>query len=66
MTSEMPTSSVLVDRLRQEGLRPTRQRLALARLLFGAGDRHVSAEVIDRMAAASGLGTSRGWDPRKR
>jgi Fur family transcriptional regulator, iron response regulator len=30
--------------LRQAGLRPTQQRLALARLLFGKGDRHVCAE----------------------
>lgn len=29
----------VIDRLRAAGLRPTRQRLALARLLFGAGDR---------------------------
>ena len=33
-----------VGRLREAGLRPTRQRLALARLLFDQGDRHVSAE----------------------
>ena len=33
-----------VGRLREAGLRPTRQRLALARLLFDHGDRHVSAE----------------------
>jgi Fur family iron response transcriptional regulator len=32
------------ERLRAAGLRPTRQRLALARLLFDAGDRHVTAE----------------------
>ncbi|MEO8559414.1 MAG: iron response transcriptional regulator IrrA [Rhodospirillales bacterium] len=40
-----------INRLRAAGLRPTRQRLALARLLFGAGDRptldrHVSAEAL--------------------
>jgi Fur family iron response transcriptional regulator len=40
-----------LDRLRAAGLRPTRQRLALARLLFGPGDRpgpdrHVSAEAL--------------------
>ena len=32
--------------LRQAGLRPTRQRLALARVLFGNGDRHVTAEAL--------------------
>ena len=31
-------------RLRQANLRPTRQRIALADLLFAKGDRHVSAE----------------------
>ncbi|RPI32241.1 MAG: transcriptional repressor, partial [Hyphomicrobiaceae bacterium] len=28
--------------LRRAGLRPTRQRIALATLLFGNGDRHVT------------------------
>jgi Fur family iron response transcriptional regulator len=32
------------ERLRAAGLRPTRQRLALAGLLFDGGDRHVTAE----------------------
>lgn len=36
----------LIDRLRNVGLRPTRQRLALARLLFDKADRHVSAEQL--------------------
>ena len=36
----------VIERLRSAGLRPTRQRLGLARLLFGHGDRHVSAERI--------------------
>ncbi len=36
----------IVQRLRQAGLRPTRQRLCLARLLFEAGDRHVTAEQL--------------------
>jgi Fur family iron response transcriptional regulator len=30
--------------LRRSGLRPTRQRLALAELLFARGNRHISAE----------------------
>ncbi|MBV9860163.1 MAG: transcriptional repressor [Alphaproteobacteria bacterium] len=34
------------DRLRAAGLRPTRQRVALARLLFENGDRHVTAEQL--------------------
>ena len=30
--------------LRQVGLRPTRQRMALGWILFGKGDRHLTAE----------------------
>src|SRR5882757_8329364 len=32
--------------LRQVGLRPTRQRMALGWILFGKGDRHVTAEML--------------------
>jgi Fur family iron response transcriptional regulator len=35
-----------MDKLRAAGLRPTRQRVALAEILFGAGDRHISAELL--------------------
>ena len=38
--------SDLIDRLKLAGLRPTRQRLALARLLFARGDRHTTAEQL--------------------
>ena len=34
------------DRLRAAGLRPTRQRVALAGLLFSKGDRHLTAEQL--------------------
>jgi Fur family transcriptional regulator, iron response regulator len=34
----------LPEKLRDAGLRPTQQRLVLATLLFGQGDRHVCAE----------------------
>ena len=37
-------------RLRGAGLRPTRQRVALATLLFEAGDRHVTAELLHEEA----------------
>src|SRR4029453_3125411 len=40
--------------LRQAGLRPTRQRVALALLLFGSGDRHVTAEMLHEEAVRSG------------
>lgn len=35
-----------LEMLRAANLRPTRQRLALARLLFDKGDRHVTAEQL--------------------
>jgi Fur family transcriptional regulator, iron response regulator len=38
--------------LRGAGLRPTRQRMALATLLFAAGDRHVTAETLHEEALA--------------
>ena len=33
-------------KLREVGLRPTRQRMALGWLLFGKGDRHITAEML--------------------
>jgi Fur family iron response transcriptional regulator len=38
--------ALALERLRVVGLRPTRQRLALTRLLFEEGDRHVTAEQL--------------------
>lgn len=47
--------SEALQHLRDAGLRPTRQRLALARLLFsGAENRHVTAEDIHAEAQAAG------------
>ncbi|MGK9233864.1 transcriptional repressor [Inquilinus limosus] len=43
-----------VDRLLAAGLRPTRQRVALARLLFGGCDRHVTAEALHGEALSAG------------
>lgn len=57
MQPQPPTSNVL-QRLRAVGLRPTRQRIALARLLFGAGDRHVTAEQLHGDAAAAAIPVS--------
>lgn len=45
-------------RLRDAGLRPTRQRIAIARTLFARGHRHISAEVLHDEAAASSLPVS--------
>ena len=41
------------DRLQSAGLRPTRQRMALGWLLFGKGDRHVTAEALFEEARGS-------------
>lgn len=40
------TNVTVLERLRAAGLRPTRQRLALAKLLFARGHRHCSAEQL--------------------
>lgn len=44
--------------LRNASLRPTRQRLGLARLLFENGDRHVTAEQLQAEATAANLRVS--------
>ena len=40
------------------GLRPTRQRVALADLLFGRGDRHFTAEMLHAEAIGRGIPVS--------
>jgi len=52
MANPRPYSG-LIERLKAVGLRPTRQRLALAKLLFGPGNRHVSAEQLHGEAGAA-------------
>jgi Fur family iron response transcriptional regulator len=47
-----------LQRLRGAGLRPTRQRLALARLLFDAEERHVTAETLHGEAINGGVRVS--------
>ena len=44
--------------LRMAGLRPTRQRIALAELLFGGPHRHVSAEQLHAEAVATDVNVS--------
>lgn len=46
------------ERLRAAGLRPTRQRVALAGLLFARGDRHLTAESLHAEASGAGIGVS--------
>lgn len=54
--NESPTR--VLEKLRQAGLRPTRQRIALARRLFAGGDRHVTAERLHSEALADEAGVS--------
>ncbi len=51
---EMP----IEERLRFSGLRPTRQRVALADLLFAKGDRHLTVEELHEEAVTAGVPVS--------
>ena len=51
-------SPMVVERLRQVGLRPTRQRVSLAQLLFDVPDRHVTAEQLHGEAVAAAIRVS--------
>lgn len=57
MTVNRPYKQIL-DRLNGVGLRPTRQRLGLARLLFEGCDRHVTAEQLHGEALSADLRVS--------
>jgi len=50
--------NLLSRRLRDAGLRTTRPRLVLAHLLFGNGNRHVTAEKLYEEARAVGVSVS--------
>jgi Fur family iron response transcriptional regulator len=50
--------SALIAKLKGAGLRPTRQRLALARLLFDQDHRHFTAEQLHGEASEAGVGVS--------
>ena len=56
--SEQRPFTPIVQRLRAAGLRPTSQRLYLARLLFEQGDRHVTAEQLHSEAQAARIAVS--------
>ncbi len=47
-----------INRLRNAGLRPTRQRLSLATMLFAGPDRHISAEELHEEAVAANVPVS--------
>lgn len=54
----MPPPSAALQRLRAVNLRPTRQRVALARLLLENGERHFTAEQLHGEALADGIRVS--------
>lgn len=53
-----PSNDDLALQLRNVGLRPTRQRMALAEILFRQGDRHITAETLYTDAVAQGVNVS--------
>ncbi|MDX2265643.1 MAG: Fur family transcriptional regulator [Hyphomicrobiales bacterium] len=52
------TDDEILGVLRNAGLRPTRQRIDLGRLLFAGGDRHVTAEMLHDEALSAGMSVS--------
>lgn len=55
--AERPYTHVIAL-LQKAGLRPTRQRMGLARLLFESGNRHVTAEDLHAEAKTAGIPVS--------
>jgi Fur family transcriptional regulator, iron response regulator len=53
-----PDPGAAAARLKQASLRPTRQRIELARLLFQGMDRHVTAESLAEEGARAGVKVS--------
>lgn len=56
--TESQMNTMTQRRLREVGLRPTRQRIALGRLLFDGTDRHVTAEMLHDEASKAGIRVS--------
>jgi Fur family iron response transcriptional regulator len=52
------TYSRVLEQLKTVGLRPTRQRLALAKLLLESGPRHITAEELFHEARSAGIPVS--------
>ena len=48
----------IISKLRDAGLRPTRQRIALAEMMFRGNDRHVSAELLHKEATSARVSVS--------
>lgn len=52
------SQETMAERLKMAGLRPTRQRVSLGVLLFGEGDRHVTAEMLHDEAVRDAIPVS--------
>jgi Fur family iron response transcriptional regulator len=57
-TSQSRPFSGVISQLKAAGLRPTRQRIALAKLLFEGENRHVTAEELHEEARTAGVSVS--------
>ena len=57
MQGDRPYTATVV-RLRAVGMRPTRQRLAIGRLLFDGGNRHFTAEQLHNEVRQAGYSVS--------
>lgn len=57
-TAKSKTLGDVRAKLRAAGLRPTRQRVALGEILFAAGDRHVTAEMLHEEAIRQAMPVS--------
>ena len=56
--NHQPVRVCHISKLRSAGLRPTRQRIALAQLLFANGGRHVTAEALHGEAQQANVAVS--------
>ena len=56
--NHQPVRVCHISKLRNAGLRPTRQRIALAQLLFANGGRHVTAEGLHGEALRANVAVS--------
>ncbi|MFM7083581.1 MAG: iron response transcriptional regulator IrrA [Hyphomicrobium sp.] len=54
METDIQHNELVSLRLKMAGLRPTRQRILLANLLFSKGDRHVTAEILHAEVISAG------------
>ena len=58
LSIESCETAKLSSKLRDAGLRPTKQRLSLAHLLYSQGNRHVSAEALHEEALGAKVDVS--------